>query len=106
MQHELFFLNPVFHSGLNMTVRNGDKWMKTNIGDQLTIKETGKDQTIYTGTVIGKAYIPFKMIPDEWLAYDHDPSCHNREGLLLYGMKPAYPDFTEDNYVTVLFFNI
>ena len=27
-QHDLFFLEPVFRPELNITVRNGDKWMK------------------------------------------------------------------------------
>lgn len=106
MQHELLFLNPVFHVGLNVTVRNGDKWMRAGINDQLLIKQTGIDKIIYTATLIGKALIPFKLIPDEWLANEHDPNCRNRKGLLLYGMQPAYPDFTEDNRVTVLFFQI
>ncbi len=106
MQHELLFINPVFHKGINVTVRNGDKWMKAGVNDEVVIKKTGNDQVIYTATVVGKAYIPFKLISDEWLMKEHDPNCQNREGLLLYGMKPAYPNFTEDNYVTVLFFNI
>jgi len=106
MKHELLFLCPVFHQGLNVTIRNGNKWMKANVGDQLLIKETGEDQIIYTGTVVGKAYIPFKMIPNEWLAYEHDPCCRTRKGLLIHGMQPAYHDFNENNYVTVLLFNI
>jgi len=91
---------------MNVTVRNGNKWLKANVGDQLVIKKTGGEQIIYAGTVVGKAYIPFKMIPDTWLANEHDPDCRTREGLFLHGMKPAYPNFTENNYVTVLLFTI
>ena len=106
MQHDLLFLNPVFHDGLNITVRNGDKWMKVSVGDQLLIKKTGSEKVIYTGTLVGKAHIPFKLIPDAWLANEHDPDCRTRDGLLRNGMIPAYPDFTEENYVTVLLFTI
>ena len=101
---DLFFLEPVFHPGLNVTVRNGDKWMQTNIGDGLLIKKTGEDTVIHTADLIAKAYVPFRLIPEAWLAYEHDPACRTLEGLFEYGMKPAYPDFTEDNYVTVLLF--
>lgn len=105
MQHDLLFLNPVFHSGLNISVRNGIKWMKADVGDQLFIKKTGSEKVVCTGTLKGKAYIPFKLIPDEWLANEHDPDCRTREGLLR-GMKLAYHDFTEENFVTVLLFTV
>ena len=62
MQHELLFLNPIFHSGLNMSVRKGDKWIKVSPGDQLLIKQTGSDDIHLHGVVIGKALIPFKLI--------------------------------------------
>jgi len=101
-KHDLLFLEPVFHPGLNVTVRNGDKWMKADVGDDLLIKKTGEDKIIHTGMLLGKAYVPFKLIPDEWLAHEHDPKCLTREGLFEHGMKPAYPDFTEDDFVTVL----
>jgi hypothetical protein len=105
MQHELLFQNPVFHPGLNVTVRNGDKWMKVDIGDSLVIKETGKDQQIAHGKVIGKALLPIKLIPDALLQYEHDPSCRNLAGLISE-MKRVYPDFSEGNLVTVLLFSL
>ncbi len=51
MQHELLFQNPVFRSGINVTVRNGDKWMKANVADLFQIKETGKDEVLYNDAV-------------------------------------------------------
>jgi len=103
--HDLFFLEPIFHSGLNVTVRKGDKWMeKAEVGDDLFIKKTDEDSVLYKATLVGKAFIPFMLIPDEWLAYEHDPNCRTREGLLTHGMKPAYPGFTETKFVTVLLF--
>lgn len=105
MDYELFFQNPQFHKGLNVTVRNGDKWMKVNVGDMLFIKETGKKRLIANGTVVGKALLPAKLIPKELLQYEHDPSCRNIDGLLLE-MKRVYPDFSENNLVTVLLFDL
>ena len=105
MQHELLFQNPVFNNGLNVTVRNGDKWMKANIGDSLVIKETGKDEVIETGTVVGKALLPAKLVPESLLQYEHDSSCRNLVGLITE-MKRIYSSFSEDSMVTVLLFNL
>lgn len=105
MQHELFFQNPIFHKGLNVTVRNGDTWMKVSIGDTLVIKETGKEQLVTTATVVGKALLCVKLVPESVLQYEHDPSCRNLAGLLLE-MKRVYSNFSEDNLVTVLLFHL
>lgn len=103
-KHDLFFLEPVFHSGFNVTVRNGEKWMEAKVGDRLLLKKTGDDKVIHTAYLCGKAFMPFRMIPERWLAIEHDPKCRTLKGLLKHGMKPAYPDFTKDSFVTVLFF--
>lgn len=103
---ELLFLNPEMKKGLNVTVRNGSKWMGVSIGEKLSIKETGNDKELYQCEIIGKSYIPFYLIPDKWLRNEHDKKCRTMKGLLEYGMKPAYKDFTQNNYVTVLFFEI
>ena len=106
MKHVLQFSNPVFHGGLNVTVRNGDKWMKANIGDHLEIKETGSPVVRLTGTLIGKACLPFTMVPDAWLIDEHDPSCRTYVGLLKE-MERVYPEFSaENNTVTVLLFTL
>lgn len=105
MEHELLFMNPVFHPGMNVTVRNGDKWMKANVGDRLIIKETDKKDVLKHGRVVGKAHIPFKMVPEKWLDYEHDPSCHTYDGLL-NEMKRVYSGFSEENYVVVLLFEL
>lgn len=105
MARELLFSNPVFHDGLNVTVRNGDKWMKVSPGDSLDIKETGQDAVIRNGAVVGKALIPFGLVPENWLALEHDPSCHALAGLLAE-MKRVYPGFNENSMVTVLIFRI
>lgn len=44
MEYEMFFLNPVFHPGINIAVRNNDKWMKINIQDSLALKKNGGEK--------------------------------------------------------------
>lgn len=105
MEHELLFSNPVFHDGVNVTVRKGDKWMKANVGDTLLIKETGKNQQIAKGTLVGQAYLPLLLIPEVWLTFEHDPGCRNRAGLLAE-LKKNYPNVTKDTWVTVLLFKL
>ena len=105
MEHELLFSNPVFHEGVNVTVRKGDKWMKANVGDTLIIKDVGKNQQVAKGTLVGQAYLPLLLIPESWLAFEHDPGCRNRAGLFAE-LKRVYPDFTKDSWVTVLLFNL
>lgn len=105
MQYELFFRNPVFHNGLNATVRKGEKWMNVAIGDSLLIKESEKESVISTGVVIGKLLLPFELIPESLLQYEHDPSCRNPSGLFAE-LKRVYSDISQNDLVTVILFTI
>lgn len=102
-KHEILFSNPVFHKGININVRNGDKWMRADVGDLLDIKSSKENRIILTAIVIGKALIPFSLIQNQWLLNEHDPFCRNAGGLY-EEMKRLYPGFTKDSLVTVLFF--
>lgn len=103
----MLFQNPVFNKGLNVTVRNGSKWMKVEIGDTLLIKgvseESSATEIDQIGTLAGKALLPMRFVPDVFLIYEHDPYCRTRDGLLAE-MKKVYQDFSENNIVTVLLF--
>lgn len=109
MQHELLFRNPIFNMGLNVTIRNGDKWRKVNIGDKLLLKGVESKNNIIeaekTGTLVGKALLPFHLIPNDLLKYEHDPACRTPAGLLAE-MKRVYPDFSYSNVVTVILFTL
>ena len=107
MQYDLFFTNPVFHKGLNATVRDSDAWMVVHIGDLLTLKKAGKQSNppVALGTVVGKAYIPFTIIPESWLACEHDPSCRTLGGLFA-ALVTVYPHFSMRDHVTVLLFTV
>lgn len=108
-QHILLFKNPQLHKGLNITVRDGSKWiLNANIGDEVNIYETGKDDPqdrIAQGKIVGLAYIPFLCIPNGWLNLEHDESCRDFMGLLK-AMIRAYPRFTAANMVTVILFEL
>lgn len=105
MEHKLLFSNPVFHEGVNVTVRKGDKWMKANVGDTLLIKDASKNQLVANGMLVGQAYLPLLLIPEVWLTFEHDPGCRNRAGLFAE-LKRIYPDVTKDTWVTVLLFKL
>ena len=105
MKYKILFLNPVFRKGLNITVRKEKKWINAKMGDFLSIKKTTENKEIARGKISEKAYLPFGLIPSKWLAFEHDSACHTKEGLFLE-MKRAYPNFTDRDYVTVIFFEI
>jgi len=104
-EHDMFFTNPVFHPGLNITVRNGDKWKKAEIGDTLLLKKRGTDHVIASATVMGHAFIPFPLIPKEWLLYEHDPACQNLGGLFAV-ISQSYPGFSMRNNVIIILFTV
>ena len=105
-RHTLAFHNPLYHAGLNITVRKGDEWMrKANVGDRLNIKQSGHIKTLTTATLVGKAYIPFIHIPDNWLHHEHDPYCQTYTDLLVK-LRTIYNNFSEGDLVTVLLFAI
>jgi len=109
LQHELLFLNPVLQTGLNVTVRKGDKWFsKARAGDELNIYETGKTnfhERKAFGKVVGLAFLPCNMIPSEWLLLEHDLTCRNQWGLQK-AMLRAYSNFKVNDLVTVILFDV
>ena len=92
-QHDMYFGNPVFHDGINLTTRVGDKWTKLRQGDQLTCwGDKGAEGPLNAeGTVIGFLFCPLCMIPSSWLKnFEHDPACRTHEGLLA-DLTERYP---------------
>lgn len=102
----LYFLNPVYAPGLNVTVRRGHKWWDmVKPGDLVFVRETGKPKTLVSGVVIGAYPTTCEEIPEEVLEKEHDPDCRNLGGLL-EAMHRAYGDFEDDDEVSVLVFDI
>lgn len=105
MKHEILFQNPVFHPGLNVTVRQGSKWMQVVVGETIILREAKDKRFLGAGVVVGKALLPVELVPESFLQYEHDPACQTLPGLLAE-LKKVYPDFSENDHVTVLIFRI
>ena len=81
--HTIEFQNPVFHDGINVTVRNGDKWArKLKLGDHLMPTRTGETPPYDSqNRVIGIYYCSLDELPATVLRQEHDPKCRTKSGL-------------------------
>ena len=81
-EYRMDFLNPVFHDGMNVTVRDGDKWAeKLKVGDELALAETGANNARDGGRVVGILYCSLDELPSGILKWEHDPACRTKAGL-------------------------
>jgi hypothetical protein len=106
MRYAVEFENPIFHRGVNITVRLGMKWMEAlNIGDTISLIKPGERVTAVSrvGEVTGLACIPFNFMPAEWLRFEHNPNCQTLSGLLdtLHNIYGSFGAFAP---VTIIFF--
>ena len=105
-EHALDFLNPQYHSGMNITVRKGDKWFKkAREGDKVWITKTGRSCPETYGIIKEIDFRKFEEVTIRDLMEEHDRECNSPAGLIL-AMLRAYPDFTLDDGVTVIRFYI
>lgn len=91
------FRNPIFHNGINCTVRKGYKWANLKIGEKI-ILNTGEKVTIEKLIVCR-----FKDIKESDLEYEHDPVCRLKEGLFKT-LCNICPNFSMDDIVTIVYF--
>jgi len=79
------FKNPAHHTGLNLTVRNGEKWYNmATINTPLEIVRTGdEDHVLLNAHVVGVYKLDWSAIGQfsNLLVHEHDPSCVTVEGL-------------------------
>lgn len=101
----LLFKNPVFHKGVNLTVRRGIKWAVVPVGTEINILETDSNILNETGIITKVVVIPFWDIEKEMLREEHDPRCTNHESLQEV-MEEVYEDFSANEIVTLLYFTI
>jgi hypothetical protein len=112
---QLMFANPVFHQGLNVTVRLGNKWLKffeDQQNNQFNYRPVSIELATPDGEKVGEGQIEavrltsFVDISDEVLDLEHDNRCRDWSGLY-NEMKVVYGDqFIADSEVTVVFFTV
>lgn len=104
----MHFISGTFHPGLNITVRRGLEWFQKGLlpGDTFTLCVCPRRDD---HTPIGTAKVAFVMaatietIPGELMAYEHEPSCRTKEGLL-EAMRKVLGEVRSDEVVTVIGF--
>ena len=91
------FRNPIFHNGINCTVRRGYKWANLKIGEKILLN-TGEEVTIEKLIVCR-----YKDIKKSDLKYEHDPNCRVKTGLFKT-LCDIYPNFDMNTVVTIVYF--
>jgi len=95
----LKFQNPIFHDGLNCTVRQGYKWANLKIGETILLNGERK------ATIEKISVLRFKDVKVEDIRYEHDPKCRTTNGLFKV-LSGIYPDFDIDTVVTIIHFKL
>jgi hypothetical protein len=101
----LKFRNLTFNKGLNLTVRRGDELYSNMSHDWMFKILNEKGEEYARAKIMVLKLRRFNELTDEELEYEHDPNCRTVEGLLK-AMKGYYPDFREDEEVTLIFFQV
>lgn len=100
---KLLFSNPVFHDGINVTVRNGYKWADS-LGEIVEVVDTEQTQEPTMAHVLGVLITKMNKIPESILQHEHDPSCRTIKGITTEMRRVYGEDLKDDAPVTVLFF--
>jgi len=95
----LKFQNPIFHDGINCTVRRGYKWTNLKIGETILLNGERK------ATIEKVSVLRFKDIKVKDIKHEHDPKCRTTNGLFKV-LSSIYPDFGVDTVVTIIYFKI
>jgi len=98
----LLFSNPIFHTGINVTVRSGYKWADS-LNEIVEVGDTDGLADLRSAHILGVLTTKLNKIPESILAQEHDPSCRTLDGIITE-MKRVYGDIADDAPVTVLFF--
>lgn len=102
MSKALKFSNPIFQRGVNLTVRKGLKWA----GKLGKVCLCDANNVIHEyGKIIITTTRHFNELEERDLHLEHDPKCQTIEGLAKV-MREVYPDFQEDDIVTLVYFVI
>ena len=104
-RRKLIFQNPVFHDGLNVTIRKGDAWANSLDTEPFVYESGTKDERDYIGEarIVGVLKCPLFQVPAQVLKLEHDPACRTKKGILAE-LQRIYGKISETSEVTVLFF--
>lgn len=103
----LYFKNPVFNPGVNVTVRLGDKWFgSTGARNIHPVHNTETSQQVGLARIVTVFLSKLGDIPMGILALEHDPSCVTREGILAEMQRVYAPTVGPDDLVTVILFQM
>ena len=95
----IHFNNPIFHDGINCTVRHGYKWADLKIGEEILLNEIRR-------AVVKKLLIcRFGELKKRDLSCEHDPNCRTVDGLF-NALSEIYPGFSNNSVVTVIYFKL
>ena len=103
MLKQLLFSNPVFHDGINVTVRKGYKWADA-MGEIVDVMNTDGTGEPIMAQVLGVLMTKLNTIPESILQHEHDPSCRTLSGITKEMRNVYGDDVKDDEPVTVLFF--
>lgn len=108
MLKQLLFSNPVFHDGINVTVRRGYKWADA-MGEIVNVMDTDNVGLTAGGApamaqVLGVLVTKLNTIPESILVHEHDPTCRTLHGIAKEMRNVYGDDVKDDEPVTVLFF--
>ena len=94
-----YFNNPVFHDGINCTVRHGYKWANLRIGEEILLN--GDKRASVKKLLICR----FNEIKEKDISCEHDPECRTIDGLLST-LSKLYSNFSNNSVVTVIYFEL
>jgi hypothetical protein len=101
---KMYFSNPVFNAGKNLTVRRGIKW---NLHDsqQVIIYDVNIPKALYFDVVIKTKVMRFCDLEDQMLVDEHDPLGRTYFSLFAE-MYKIYPEFDAREIVTLVYFDL
>ena len=95
----IHFNNPVFHDGINCTVRRGYKWANLRIGEEILLN--GEKRAIVKKLLICR----FDEIEKRDISCEHDSKCRTIDGLF-NTLSELCPNFSNNSIVTVIYFEL
>lgn len=103
MLKQLLFQNPIFHDGINVTVRSGYKWANA-LGEIVDVVSTDGKREPVMGHILGVLTTKLNKIPESILIHEHDPACRDLNGITTEMRRVYGGELKDDAPVTVLFF--